>query len=235
MINLTGNKVMDLPAIHYGTGGTGPVIFDQGPVVEFTEVKNDESLSIISLSNGIELETNHDDGFIMNDTVSGYYFTSLENGKYVFGKSGRRIAVLSLLESNETKQKVISIKNSSGKEKICSVAFLEIKKIPKTNEEYILVQAKAQDDNGSLFLSNIDSYLLQKFSFSMRKIVERYPEGISPASEKIEANCRFALAGAVLSLVGICLAAKGSELPYFAVDVNLLVSFFTLSQKKDKT
>jgi hypothetical protein len=231
MVNLTGNRVSEIPPIYFGTDGARPLIFDKGPVIEFTEVRNDESLSIICLSNGIELETNHDDNFIMNDTVSGYYFTSLQNGTYVFGKGGKKVAVLSLLHSNEAKQKVISIKNSAGKERVYSIAFLEIKRIPNPDEEYILVQARAEDDEDSQILSKTDSYLLQKFSFSMRQIVERYPEGISPASERISENCPLALAGAVLSLVGICMATKGPGLHYFAVDVNLLVSFFTLSQK----
>ncbi|MCP5051781.1 MAG: hypothetical protein GY940_31735, partial [bacterium] len=96
MINLTSNKMTGIPAVHYGPGGAGPVTVDREPEIELTGIKNDESLSIICLSNGIELETNHDDSFIMNDTVSGYYFTSLQNGQYVFGKAGEKIAVIRL-------------------------------------------------------------------------------------------------------------------------------------------
>lgn len=109
---------------------------------EWTVMPYDQCLSVICLSNGIELQTNHADSFIMSDTVSGYYFKAVQKGKYIFGKAGKKIAVLCLLKSNEANQTVISIKNSSNKERICHAAFFEIRRNPYSGDEYIWLKQK---------------------------------------------------------------------------------------------
>jgi hypothetical protein len=221
-------------SIRHILGKDHSVVADSGPIIEFTEVKNDESLSLICLSNGIELETNHEDRFTMNDTVSGYYFKALEDGSFLFGKAGKKIAILKLLDSNKPNHMSVSLNHlSTNEQRVYQIEFLEIKKDHDSGEEYLLVQANS--DNDSPILSTVDSYILQKFSFSMRKIIKRYPGSIPVSTQKISMVNHNAIAGSVLSLIGIGLSVNSrtdnTQPAYFAVDVHLIASWLILNPK----
>ncbi|MCP5050974.1 MAG: hypothetical protein GY940_27670 [bacterium] len=228
MMNVEKLKTSNMPVNGPVMGNNGAAVMGPGPEVEFIETKSDESFSTVRLSNGVKLETDHLDTFMVEDTGSGYCFEAREDGAYDFGKAGEKTAELRLLESYEANQMVISLKNASGEEKVYNISFLELKRHADSGEEYILVRVGA-DDNPDV-LSKSDSYYLRKLSYSMRRIVEHYPGVISPAPGQVVVNCCIALAGAVLALTGLGLAAKPGKRAIFDADVHLMLPFFTLSQ-----
>ncbi|MCP5050975.1 MAG: hypothetical protein GY940_27675 [bacterium] len=209
-------------------GGGNSVLVDPGPRVELKGIRNSDSFLTFGLSNGIQLKTNHVDNFSMMDKASGYYFEAQQDGGCIFRRGSRKLAELRLIRSAGANRMSISLTNTSGGVEIFKMTFLELKKKIKAGSEYMMVQAEAKYRKP--VLSRIDSYFLKKFSYSMRKIVEWHPEGISSASETLLVSSGIALACSILSMVGIGLTLHGEGLSYFALDDQLIAYLFTLDR-----
>ncbi|MCP5052042.1 MAG: hypothetical protein GY940_33040 [bacterium] len=227
IVNSSKRKTSNGSPIGHVFRGVKPKVLDRGPMLKFTGDNNHGPVSTIHLSNGVQLDTNLGRDFIMNDTTSGYYFEATGNGNLIFGKDSRNIAAIKRIDSNEKNQMTISLISESRQEDRFRISFLELANYPNSKGECILVQAKTESD--SMVLSEIDSYYLEKFSFSMRQILKKYPETLYTSSGSIPSNGDRISPGAALALAGIGLRSQGAEPRIFAIDAHMIAIFLALN------